>query len=334
MDDLSLGAVEWAIRHSMTAEQCVRIERLARATAASQALEALIGEKAVDLTDSRRCPHCSAVGVVKHGLDDTGQQRFRCRPPLGCGRTFNALTGTPLARMRKPEIWLAYAEALGERRSLDWIHEHLGIARLTAWRWRHRLLTPLTLQPAPMLSGIVEADEAYFLRSFKGHRGWKNGAPPDNRPPRYRGSGAVKRGLSSEQVPVVTALDRVGGLVEAVLEGRRDDEIVTVLRDAIAPGSLLCSDGHGAYPKLAEETASEHRTIEPVKPTPEQKASGLSWRRPGALTLGRVNGHHSVLKSAINGLFRGVSTRYLPAYLAWQRALRDKPEPIAFLAAA
>jgi len=33
MDDLSLGAVEWAIRHSMTAEQCVRIERLARATA-------------------------------------------------------------------------------------------------------------------------------------------------------------------------------------------------------------------------------------------------------------------------------------------------------------
>jgi len=45
MDDLSLGAVEWAIRHSMTAEQCVRIERLARATAASQALEALIGQR-------------------------------------------------------------------------------------------------------------------------------------------------------------------------------------------------------------------------------------------------------------------------------------------------
>ena len=33
---------------------------------------------------------------------------------------------------------------------------------------------------------------------------------------------------------IFTALDRVGGLVEAVLEGRRDDEIVTVLRDAIA----------------------------------------------------------------------------------------------------
>jgi hypothetical protein len=190
---------------------------------------------------------------------------------------------------------------------------------------------PLTPQPAPTLSGIVEADETYFLRSFKEHRGWKNGTPPEDRPPRYRGSGAVKRGLSAEQVPVVTALDRVGGLVEAVLEGRRDDESVTVLRDAIAPGSLLCSDGHGAYPKLAEETASEHRTIEPFKPTPEQKASGLSWRRPDP----RAGQRSSLgLKSAINGLFRGVSTRYLPADLAWQRARRDKPEPIAFLAAA
>ena len=252
MDDLSLGAVEWAIRHSMTAEQCVRIERLARATAASQALQALIGEKVVDLTASRRCPHCGAVGIVKHGLDDNGQQRFRCRPPLGCGRTFNALTGTPLARMRKPEIWLAYAEALGERRSLDWIHEHLGIARLTAWRWRHRLLAPLTIQPAPMLSGIVEADEAYFLRSFKGHRGWKNGAPPENRPPRYRGSGAVKRGLSSEQVPVVTALDRVWSKSSWKNAATRRSS-----PRCVAPGSLLCSDGHGAYPKLAEETASE-----------------------------------------------------------------------------
>jgi transposase-like protein len=334
MDDTAFGAVERAIQHSMTAEQCVRIERVARATAASQALEALIGGKVVDLTDSRRCPHCDAVAIVKHGLDDNGQQRFRCRLPLGCGRTFNALTKTPLARMRKPEVWLAYAEALGERRSLDWIHEHLGIARLTAWRWRHRLLAPLTTQPAPTLSGIVEADETYFLRSFKGHRGWKNGTPPENRPPRYRGSGAVKRGLPSEQVPVVTALDRVCGLVEVVLDGRCDQGIITALRDVIAPGSLICSDGHGAYPKLAEETTSEHCTIEPVKPTPEQKASGLSWRRPDALTLGRVNGHHGVLENAINGFFRGVSTRYLPAYLAWQRALRNKPDPIAFLAAA
>ena len=50
----------------------------------------------------RDVPHCGTVGIVKHGRDENGQQRFRCRLPLGCGRTFNALTNTPLARMRKP----------------------------------------------------------------------------------------------------------------------------------------------------------------------------------------------------------------------------------------
>jgi hypothetical protein len=64
-------------------------------------------------------------------------------------------------------------------------------------------------------------------------------------------------------VPVVTALDRAGGVVEAVLDGRREDDIVIALCGSIAPGPLICSDGLSAYPKLAERVASEHRTIEP-----------------------------------------------------------------------
>jgi hypothetical protein len=40
MDEAAFGAVERAIRGAMTAEQCVRIERLAREIVASRALEA------------------------------------------------------------------------------------------------------------------------------------------------------------------------------------------------------------------------------------------------------------------------------------------------------
>src|SRR5512133_3641877 len=76
MDEAAFGAVERAIRGSMTSEQCVRIERLVRETMASRALEALIGEKVVDLAESRRCPQCGTVGIVKHGRDANGQQRF------------------------------------------------------------------------------------------------------------------------------------------------------------------------------------------------------------------------------------------------------------------
>ncbi len=45
------------------------------------------------------CPHCGHEKVVGCGRAD-GLRRFRCK---GCGKSFNALTGTPLARLRKKD---------------------------------------------------------------------------------------------------------------------------------------------------------------------------------------------------------------------------------------
>jgi hypothetical protein len=185
-----------------------------------------------------------------------------------------------------------------------------------------------------MLGGIVEADETYFLRSFKGHRGWKRGKPPEDRPPRYRGSGAVKRGLSPEQVPVLTALDRSGHIVQGVLPTRRDEEILAALAGRIEAGSVICSDGHSSYPKLAETRSCEHRTIERPLHSPADKARGLAKGTQGALGLGRVNSYHERLKTSINRIFRGVSTRFLPNYLALAKHLRGAVPPLAFLQAA
>ncbi|PHV30618.1 IS1595 family transposase, partial [Janthinobacterium sp. BJB312] len=42
------------------------------------------------------CPACHSEHLHRHGHAH-GLQRYRCVP---CGRTFNALTGTPLARLR------------------------------------------------------------------------------------------------------------------------------------------------------------------------------------------------------------------------------------------
>jgi len=62
----------------------------------------------------RPCPHCRAARVHRSGFA-SGLQRFRC---LGCRRTYNALTGTPLARLRKRERWLPYLQCLLESRSV------------------------------------------------------------------------------------------------------------------------------------------------------------------------------------------------------------------------
>ena len=45
----------------------------------------------------RPCPHCRCPRKHRCG-QASGLQRFRC---LGCRRTHNALTGTPLALLRK-----------------------------------------------------------------------------------------------------------------------------------------------------------------------------------------------------------------------------------------
>jgi transposase-like protein len=57
-----------------------------------------------------------------------------------CERTFNALTGTPLAGLRLREKWLDYARALVDGVSLRKAAARTNIHLETSFRWRHRFL--------------------------------------------------------------------------------------------------------------------------------------------------------------------------------------------------
>lgn len=222
----------------------------------------------------------------------------------------------------KPQEWSRYASLMAKRFvSIDTIRETgINISRLTAWRWRHRLLKMQAAQQPEKLSGVIEADETFFRSSYKGSRGWKRGEPPENRPPRYRGGAALKRGLSDEQIPVLSAIAVDGGAIEAVLPDRK--AIEPALGGRIGPGSVLCSDGHRAYVNVAVAAGSEHRRIKTPQPNWIQKVKGGKPRRKGRLGLGRVNAHHERMKTLVNREARGVSTRYLHLYVGWLRASR------------
>jgi len=92
------------------------------------------------ITDSRStercCPHCACRQLNRHGQANN-RQRFRCRQ---CLRTFNDLTGTPLARLRLREKWLDYIVMLREARSVRAAAAQVGVHSNTALRWRHRFL--------------------------------------------------------------------------------------------------------------------------------------------------------------------------------------------------
>ena len=334
MDATLYASLKKEILKSCSTEQLIEIGEEVRAALASRSSETLIVTRSLSIT---ACPQCGSTGnVVGHGRDAAGRQRFRCkRTPdgQGCGSTFNALTGTPFSRMRKPELWAEFIGHFNLKSSLSKIIDTgIKISRHTAFRWRHRFLKAFTPKEPESLSGIVEADEKYFLRSFKGHRGWKRQKPPEPRPPRYRGSGALLPGLSWQQVPVLTGIDRNHKHVDAVLESRTTDQIIEKLAPLIQPGAILCTDDFKGYAALADEVGAEHRVIETPKDTWLKKAVGHAPRRKGALGLGRVNSHHEMMETQVNRIFRGVSTEYLPNYLTMLRFDRHQPaDPMKLL---
>ena len=327
MDHARFEKLKQEIATLATVEQLLDLEARTARLLAERVSEALVARQSSSIEE---CPHCGGKRIVRHGRDAGGRQRFRCLKTdeaHGCGRTFNGLSGTAFARMRKPELWSGYAKHLASGVSLTKIVERadMAISRFTAWRWRHRLLAPLAAAKPERLGGVVEADETFFLRSFKGHRGWKRGQAPENRPPRYRGSRAVLSGLSHQHVPVLTGIDRDGRCIDKKMDRRSTDQIVAALGKEIAPDSVLCTDGLSAYATLATATGAEHRVFTPPEDDWLKKAVGHEPRQKGALGLGRVNGHHERMKTLINRVLRGVSTKYLPDYLAMLRLVLKPP---------
>lgn len=128
--------------------------------------------------------------------------------------------------------------------------------------------------PSPFSRASLRSTRLFF-KSFKGHRGWTRSSPPADRPFRYRGSGALLRGLSKEQVPILTAVDRARNHFDLVLERREKQPSCEVSNPASSQGSVICSNGFDAYRELAQRTRSDHHVVEFTKPNQKRKARGL-----------------------------------------------------------
>ena len=95
--------------------------------------------------------------------------------------------------------------------------------------------------------GIAEADETFFLESFKGKKQGRVRAP------RKRGGKASKRGLSDEQIPVRIGRDRTGNTPDFVLEKADKAHICAALKPVLSRDSILCTDSGKALVAAARE---------------------------------------------------------------------------------
>jgi transposase-like protein len=249
----------------------------------------------------RPCPRCGCGRVHRCG-QASGLQRFRC---LGCGRSYNALTGTPLARLRKKERWLPYLQCVLESRTVRDAARVVGVHRTTSFRWRHRFVPGAMRDRPPMLSAIVEADETYRLESQKGSRNL-------TRRPRKRGGVARRRGVNREHDCLLVARDR-GGQTLDFHTGRGPvtaAQLHKCLRPVLPADVLLISDGAAAYRRFAAQAGIMHEAV--------NVNAGIRAR--GAIHIQNVNSWHSRFKSWLVR-FRGVASRYLINYSGWQRLL-------------
>lgn len=201
------------------------------------------------------CPHCSAPGQQLIGWGwQRGLRRYRCK---ACLRTCNALTGTPLTRLRHAEHWLNYGTALIQGLTVRAAAQQCGISKNTAFLWRHRFLRNVAHHQAVHERGVVEVDETFFLESFKGQR-------PLMRPSRQRGGVSATRGTGKDQIPVMVVRDREGHTADFKLAKLDAVHVRAALLPLVDVEAVLCTDGAAVYSAFAR-----HQGL-PIK-----------WCRPG-----------------------------------------------------
>ncbi len=266
------------------------------------------------------CVHCGSEQVVKNG-HNRGLQRYRCR---ACKKTFNAASGTPLSRLRNKELFLRQAECMAESMPIRATAAELGVSVSTAFRWRHRFLSTVVEHQPKSVQGLLEADETYILESQKGNRHL-------TRPARRRGGKASKAPGKKFNDLVPVLVGRLRGqphIVDRVLPRMNGENALNALRGVVGRDTLLCTDGNAAFLRIQRELGV------PVK------SVATSWHGPvldNIYHVQSVNSYHERLKSWVQRGFRGVSTKYLPNYLAWRRVLewfKDDVRPEHFITSA
>jgi transposase-like protein len=247
------------------------------------------------------CPKCGEkYKMISHGHQKgNGKPRYRCS---GCERvmTYDSCTIMCNLKISKDE----FIEICRDTLNLVPISQtaaRLDLSIPTVHLNRHKFLAvleDLLEAETSTLSGTVEIDETYELESSKG-------VPPENRKARKRGEPSHFRGISREQVCIVTTTDRNGHeIFKAVGFGKPTSESITeTFGKHIRFKSVIYTDGAFSYDQLCKETNCKlvqlydydsYNTVE---------------------HLNTVNSIHKLIKDTM-AFYRGVSTKYINRYMA------------------
>src|SRR3954451_2722003 len=119
--------------------------------------------------DGVRCPACGGATVIRHGRDDTQEQRQRYLCSASRVRS-DDLTGTVLAGLHQPlRVWVLCLYLMGLTLSNRQIAQELGLNGSDVHAMTEQLRGGLVAKTPPVrLEGEVEIDEVYVVAGHKG----------------------------------------------------------------------------------------------------------------------------------------------------------------------
>src|SRR5579863_470475 len=217
-----------------------------------------------------------------------------------CRRQFSAKVGTvfedsPISLTKwLPAIWLIASNRNGI--SSYEIARGLGVTQKTAWFMLHRIREMMAEEPNDLLSGTVEADEAYIGGKFESMN-------------RKRRRAVEKAGQTaySSKTPVIGMVERRGRVRAFKVPDVTQKTLLPKLTESIHPDATVYTDALELY-KHINEFFLRHASVN----------HGLKEYVRGNVHTNNIECFWSVLKRTIGGTYTHVNPRHLDRYLAEQ----------------
>src|ERR1700722_17260194 len=268
--------------------------------------EDALGTTGVERVAAQGCPHCAGREVVGWGRSH-GLLRFRCK---SCGRTFNALTKTPMAPLRKKEKWLDHARAMIEGKSLAKTAQLCGVhpttavplatsvsaragspqaAKLKRDRRSGRDLRPRILQRPMVRSAALRAQtrrQGQASRALSGQYSRSRRPRPEGRDLR-RGPASGRRGFHRKSAC------RRGHTGQPSDRRRRpaNRRLRPQSRDSVPRGARARKANPASAPSAHQQRQRLSRppqtVAQPLQRRRHQEPAKLSWMAPRPRSLGR-----------------------------------------------
>lgn len=244
------------------------------------------------------CPKCGKIHppVIKGGITSKGKQMLRCKT---CNKRFVVDFGQlTFYSHQEQSKWndLIIDTKLGC--SLKETAAKLNVNEMTVFRMRHKYLRFLEeIENSYILKEQIELDEKYFPRNHKGSK-------LEDLKSKHRGTPASKRGLSNEQVCLLTGVERFGkAIAHAFNMAKPKSEDILNIEKSIQDKSNVWTDGLTSYEKMIER---KHCILKVVKSKKEYDAINH---------LNNVNSFHSKIEAAYSK-YKGVASKYINRYAA------------------